>query len=53
MGTYKCEMCHEEFEFGWGDEEAKQEAIDNGFDVNDCGVVCDDCYKLTPWGRED
>lgn len=50
---YECEMCGEEFEFGWSDEEAKQEAIDNGFDINDCGIVCDDCYKLTPWGQQD
>ena len=50
---YKCAMCHGIFDFEWSDEEAKIEAEGKGLDVSDCGIVCDDCYKKTPWGRED
>ena len=49
-GQYRCEMCREAFGYGWTEEEAKAEADKNGFDTDDCGVVCDDCYKKTPWG---
>jgi rubredoxin len=49
-GQYRCEMCGGVFDFAWSDEEAKAEAESKGLDVLDCGVVCDDCYKLTPWG---
>ena len=52
-GEYRCEMCGGVFSYGWSDDEAKAEANANGFDVANCGVVCDDCYKLTPWGRGD
>lgn len=49
-GQYRCEMCNKIFDFGWSEEEAKAEAKSKGLDVNDCGIVCDDCYKKTPWG---
>ena len=52
-GQFRCEMCHEVFDFKWTEEEARAEAEGKGLDVNDCGVVCDDCYKLTPWGASE
>lgn len=51
-GEYECAMCHGIFSFGWTDEEAKAEAEGKGLDVERCGIVCDDCYKKTPWGHE-
>lgn len=42
---YKCARCGETFETEWTDEEAKVEAKNNGFNIEDCDVVCDDCYK--------
>lgn len=51
MKQYKCEMCGGVFVVAWTDEEAKQEAAENSFDVAECGIICDDCYKLTPWGN--
>lgn len=47
---FRCEMCDGIYLRGWTEEEAKAEAVANGFDVNDCGMVCDDCYKKSPWG---
>lgn len=47
---YLCEMCGYVFDSGWSDDEAKAEAEVKGLDIDDCGIVCDDCYKLTPWG---
>lgn len=50
LNQYECEMCHGIFEFGWTDEEATEEAESKGIDMNNCGIVCDVCYKQTPWG---
>jgi len=50
-GEYRCEMCRGIFAFGWSDEEARKEAEDKGIDPNASSLVCDDCYRLTPWGR--
>lgn len=52
-GQYRCEMCQGIFDNGWTEEESIAEAESNGFDVNDCGKVCDDCFKKTPWGKSD
>lgn len=42
---YRCECCHEVFEKGRTDEDAKAEAVANGYDPDDdCGIVCDLCY---------
>lgn len=49
-GQYRCEMCNGVFDFGWSYEEAKAEAESKGLNVSNCSIVCDDCYKLTPWG---
>jgi len=54
---YMCEMCGEINERGWTKEESLAEAKSNGFDPeenpDDYGIVCDDCYKKTPWGMAD
>ena len=44
---YKCAACHGVFDKGWSDEEAKAELGVNfpGMTTDDCGIVCDDCYK--------
>jgi hypothetical protein len=57
---YTCAVCQETFDKGWADEEAAAELGANfpGFAPDDCGLVCDDCYKkmvpapLTPLQRE-
>lgn len=50
--TYKCEMCQGVFTKGWSDEEADAERESKvGVPQNDCGLVCDDCWKKTPWGK--
>lgn len=49
-GEYRCAMCGGIFTFIEGaDKEARAEAEHNGFDINDCVIICDDCYKLTIW----
>lgn len=44
---YKCRMCGVVFEKAWSDEEAAQELKDNfgNPSIDDCDIVCDDCYK--------
>jgi hypothetical protein len=48
-GRFRCEMCGGTFDLG-DDDEARAEAEARGLDVDDCGLVCDACYRLTPWG---
>lgn len=50
-GEYRCAMCGEIFTFAddWDDEKAMDEAKQNGFELDDCVIVCDDCYKRTVW----
>lgn len=43
--TYTCAQCNGVFERGWTDEEAKAEQAENGWQDEDCAMVCDDCYK--------
>lgn len=51
-GQFRCEMCGGVFDSDPGDDaEARGEAIMKGLDPADCGIVCDDCYALTPWGE--
>ena len=44
--TYTCEVCGGTFEKGWTDAEAEAERTANGWASTDCGVTCDDCFKL-------
>ena len=50
-GEYRCEMCQGIFKFGWSPEEATAEADEHGLDIEECGMVCDPCYKKTPWSQ--
>lgn len=45
--TYKCDVCGETYEKGLTDAEAAKqfESEFPGFEPDDCGVVCDDCFK--------
>ena len=42
---YQCSMCHRVFEKGWTEEEARTEQKENGWENDECNLVCDDCYK--------
>lgn len=44
---FKCAVCKGIFEKGLTDEEAEQQLNEEfpGFDKEECGLVCDDCYK--------
>lgn len=50
-GHFICAMCAGIFELG-DDEKARAEAVEKGIDPDDSGMVCDDCYKGTPWGAD-
>jgi hypothetical protein len=53
IGEFRCAMCHEVFPIFEGDAEAAAlEGRLNGTDREPCGLVCDECYKLTPWGAD-
>jgi len=48
---FRCATCDGVFGKEWSDEVARDEAIAKGIDPDEpCGSVCDDCYRLTPWG---
>ena len=50
--VFTCAICGGEFPRDAETEaEALAEARANGFDVAECGLVCDACYRLTPWGQ--
>lgn len=51
-GQYRCEMCNGVFDFGWTNDEARDEAVIKGVDPDKGGIVCDDCYRLTPYGAD-
>ena len=46
---YRCAVCDGIFEKGWSDEEAATEFAVTvefaGVALEDCDLVCDDCYK--------
>jgi hypothetical protein len=44
---FKCFICKEVFEKGWTEQEAIVELNANypGFTIEDCDMVCDDCYQ--------
>ena len=45
--TFTCAICRETYEKARTDEEAADELLTEfpGFEVQDCGVVCDDCWQ--------
>jgi hypothetical protein len=49
---YKCEACGGVFEKGWSDDEAVAEldATFGGVPVEDCAIICDDCYRKMGFG---
>src|SRR6266567_9337423 len=48
--TYTCAQCDQTFIKGWSDDEAIAELKSShpGFDIDDCKMICDDCYKQRP-----
>src|SRR6266567_841058 len=48
--TYTCAQCDQTFIKGWSDGEAIAELKSSypGFDIDDCKMICDDCYKQRP-----
>lgn len=54
--TYTCSMCERTLESEWTQEEAEAEKTTLWGDVSldDCDVVCDDCFKVIgPEGSEE
>lgn len=47
MNQFKCAMCQQTFDKAWTDEEAEDELKETfgSIPVDQCDVVCDDCYK--------
>jgi len=54
MRSYYCAMCGGYQVRSDEDslEDVTKEAEGNGFCVDDCELVCDECYGLTPWRVE-
>jgi hypothetical protein len=50
-GKFRCAMCGAIFEMG-DDEAAREEAALQGLDPQSCDMVCDKCYRLTPFGAD-
>ena len=47
--TYTCARCEKTYEKTWTDEEAMKETKENfgeDIEIEDCSVVCDDCYNI-------
>lgn len=45
--TYTCEDCGETFEYGWSDDDAHAESVENfgvRGDAPGMAIVCHDCY---------
>ena len=44
---YECAECHGIYEKAWSDEEAIQEkeALFPNVNIEDCEIVCDDCFN--------
>lgn len=51
---FRCAICGGIFDFDPDcNEEARQEAEKQGFDIAECDMVCEDCYNKTPFGDND
>lgn len=48
--TYECCLCHGTFTKGWTDDEAMAELETKypGMPLEECGIVCDDCFVRQP-----
>ena len=48
LNEYKCAVCQNVYEKGQTDEEAQVELENNfgHFELEECDIVCDDCYKI-------
>lgn len=46
--TYTCAMCGGVFESDWSDEDAlaEKDALWGDTPVDECDVVCDDCWQI-------
>ena len=45
---FKCAVCNNTFISAWSDEEATEEAEEQGFlDGRELAIVCDNCFKKT------
>jgi len=52
--SYRCAICGLTFESEWSDEEALAEKAANGWGeipTEECGVVCDYCYRADLGGH--
>lgn len=48
---YTCECCSKTYPKGWTDEEALAELeVVFAVPVEECAVVCDDCYRAMGFG---
>jgi hypothetical protein len=47
--TFTCAMCGGVFPVG-DDDEARREAEAKDINLSESAAVCDDCYRVTPWG---
>lgn len=47
MEQFNCVMCKQTFNKAWSDEEAEAEVkeVFGPIPLEECDVVCDDCYK--------
>jgi hypothetical protein len=50
---YTCAICNGTFNMGWSDDEAIAELKEEfpGVDIEDCSIVCDNCYKRMGFGN--
>ena len=50
---FRCANCDGVFTKKWSDEEAQAELAERfpNRNVEDCAIVCDDCYKLMGFGK--
>lgn len=50
---FHCQMCSKHFQSFWSDHDAMKERANNGLLNIQCGLVCDDCYRQTLYGKAD
>lgn len=52
---FRCQECGEfqDFDPSWSEEDARREALSNGFDPDHCVLVCDSCFEELMGGRDE